>query len=59
MVWNRNAYRILAGKPAGKRPLRRYRHKWEDNIKVDLIQIDGVVYTGLFWLRIGTSGGPL
>jgi hypothetical protein len=28
----RNAYRILVGKPEGKRPLRRHRHRWEDNI---------------------------
>jgi hypothetical protein len=28
----RNAYRILVGKPEGKRPLRRQRHKWVDNI---------------------------
>jgi hypothetical protein len=32
----RNAYRILAGKPVGKRPLRRPRHKWVDNIKMAL-----------------------
>jgi hypothetical protein len=28
----RNAYRILVGKPEGKRPLGRPRHRWEDNI---------------------------
>jgi hypothetical protein len=33
---NRNAYRILVGKPKGKRPLGRPRHMWVDNIKVDL-----------------------
>jgi hypothetical protein len=32
----RNAYRILVGKPEGKRPLRRPRHRWVDNIKIDL-----------------------
>jgi hypothetical protein len=31
-----NAYRILVGKPEGKRPLGRPRHRWEDNIKMDL-----------------------
>jgi hypothetical protein len=31
----RNACRNLVGKPEGKRPLRRQRHRWEDNIKVD------------------------
>jgi hypothetical protein len=34
-----NTYKILAGKPDGKRPLRRPRCKWEDNIKMDLKEI--------------------
>jgi hypothetical protein len=33
---NRNAYRILVGKPEGKRPLGRHRRRCEDNIKMDL-----------------------
>ena len=32
----RNAYRASAGKPEGKRPSGRPRHRWEDNIKIDL-----------------------
>jgi hypothetical protein len=32
----RNAYRILVGKPEGKRPLARPRCRWVDNIKMDL-----------------------
>jgi len=32
----RCVYRLLVGKPEGKRPLGRPRHKWEDNIKVDV-----------------------
>jgi hypothetical protein len=32
----RNAYRILVGKPEEKRPLGRPRHRWVDNIKMDL-----------------------
>jgi hypothetical protein len=32
----RNVYRILVGKPEGKRPLERRRRKWADNIKMDL-----------------------
>jgi hypothetical protein len=32
----RNAYKILIGKPEGKRPLGRRMHRWEDNIKMDL-----------------------
>jgi hypothetical protein len=35
----RNAYRILVGKPAGKRPLGRLRRGWVDNIKMDLGEI--------------------
>jgi hypothetical protein len=31
----RNAYKIVAGKPEGKRPLRRPKHRWEDKIKTD------------------------
>jgi hypothetical protein len=31
----RNAYRLLVGKPEGKKPLRRPRHRWVDNIKMD------------------------
>jgi hypothetical protein len=34
-----NAYRILVGKPEGKRPLGRPRHMWMDNIKMDLREI--------------------
>jgi hypothetical protein len=36
MVETRNAYRILVGKPEGKRPLERPRRRWVDNIKIDL-----------------------
>jgi hypothetical protein len=32
----RCAYRVLVGNSEGKRPLRRPRHRWEDNIKIDL-----------------------
>jgi hypothetical protein len=32
----RNAYRLLVGKPEGKRPLGRPRRRWVDNIKMDL-----------------------
>jgi hypothetical protein len=34
-----NAYRILVGKPEGKRPLGRQRRRWVDNVKMDLIEI--------------------
>jgi hypothetical protein len=45
----------LVGKPEGKRPLGRRRRRWVDNIKMDL-RVDGLVWIGLIWLRIGTSG---
>jgi hypothetical protein len=44
-------YRVLVGKPDGKRPLGRPSHRWEDNIKIDLQEVDVGVWTGLGWLR--------
>jgi hypothetical protein len=35
----RNVYRLLVGKPEGKRPLGRPRRRWMDNIKMDLLEI--------------------
>jgi hypothetical protein len=35
----RGAYRALVGKPEGKRPLGRPRHRWENNIKMDLREV--------------------
>jgi hypothetical protein len=32
----KGAYRVLVGRPEGRRPLGRPRHRWEDNIKMDL-----------------------
>ena len=52
----RDVYRVLVGKPEGKRPLRRHRHRWEDNIKMDLQKVG---WSGLIWLRIGTGCGHL
>jgi hypothetical protein len=43
----RNAYRLLVGKPEGKRPLGRPRRRGLDNIKMDLLEIGWVVWTGL------------
>jgi hypothetical protein len=44
MTEKRNAYRILVGKPEGKRPLGRPKRRWEDNIKMDFgeIGLDGM-----------------
>jgi hypothetical protein len=55
----RNVYRILLGKPEGKRPLGRPRRRWEDGIKLDLREIGWGVWSGFTWLRIGTVGGLL
>jgi hypothetical protein len=35
----RNAYRLLVGKPGGKRPLGRVRPTWVDNIRLDLVEV--------------------
>ena len=35
----RCVYRVLVGKPEGKRPLERCRHRWEDNVKMDLQEL--------------------
>jgi hypothetical protein len=35
----RNAYRLLVGKPEGKRPLGRQRRRWVDNIRMDLGEV--------------------
>jgi hypothetical protein len=42
-AWKRGVYRVLGGRPEGKRPLGRPRRRWEDNIKLDLREtgIDG------------------
>ena len=38
---DRGVQRVLVGKPEGKRPLRRPRHRWEDNMKKDLQEVGG------------------
>jgi hypothetical protein len=38
---DRGVYRVLVGKPGGKRPLERPRRRWEDNIKMDLQEVGG------------------
>jgi hypothetical protein len=52
----RNVYRLLVGRPEGKRPLGRPRRRWIDNIKMDLLEIGVNVVDWLVWLRIGTGG---
>jgi hypothetical protein len=50
----RNAYRILVGKPEGKRPLGRPRRRWVDNIKMDLREVgwDGMDWIDLAWAHV-------
>jgi hypothetical protein len=45
----RNFYRVLVGRPEGKRPLGRHTHRWDDNIKMDLREI-GI--DGANWIRL-------
>ena len=55
----RGVYRVLVGKPEGKRPLGRPRRRGEDNIKVDIHEVG---CGGMDWIdvaRIGTGGGHL
>jgi len=49
MGQRRGVYRVLVGKPEGKRPLGRPRHKWEDNIKVDLEEVG---CGGMDWIEL-------
>jgi hypothetical protein len=44
-----NAYSILAGKPEGKRPLGSPRHRWDDNIKMDVWEIR---WEGVYWIHV-------
>jgi hypothetical protein len=55
----RDIYRVLVGKPEGKRPLSRPRGGWEDNVKMCLQEVGCAGRTGLSWLRIGTGGRHL
>ena len=41
--------RVLVGKPEGKRPLRRPRRRWEDNIKMDLQEVE---CGGMDWIEL-------
>jgi hypothetical protein len=49
-MWEmRGAYNILVGKPEGRRPLRRPRHRWEDNNRMDLWEI---VFEDVEWINL-------
>jgi hypothetical protein len=52
-------YRVLVKKPEGKRPLGRPRHRWEDNIKMDLQEVG---CGRMYWIelaKVGTGGGHM
>ena len=55
-VESRGAYRVLLGKPEERRPLGRPRLRWEDNIKLDVVDVEWEAWSGLILLRIGTGG---
>ena len=59
MEGGKSAFKILTGKPTGKRPLGRPRHKWENIIRMDLEEIGIMRAIGLIQLRIGIIGEPL
>jgi hypothetical protein len=42
-------YRLLVGKPEGKRPVRKPRHRWVDNIQMDLVVI---YWSGVDWIGL-------
>ena len=58
MSEGRGVYRVLVGKPEGKRPLGRPRRRWWIILKWTFRKWEGVE-TGWSWLRIGTGGGHL
>jgi hypothetical protein len=45
----RNAYRLLVGKPEGKKPLGRPRRGWVDNIKMNILEIG---WGGVHWIGL-------
>jgi hypothetical protein len=49
MVERRDAYRVLVGKPEGKRPLGRTRRRWENNIKID---VEEMGWLGMDWIDL-------
>jgi hypothetical protein len=49
-MWEgRGLYRVLVGKPEGKRPLARPRHRWEDHVKMDIQVVECGV---MVWIEL-------
>ena len=59
MEQGRSVFKILTGKPIGKRPLGRLRRRWDDRIRMDLEEIGSMRVIGLIQLKIGIIGEPL
>jgi hypothetical protein len=55
----RKVYKVLVGKPEGKRPRRRPRRRWKDGIRMILERLAWGVWIGFDCLRTGTGGGLL
>jgi len=55
----RGVYRVLVGKPKGKRQPGRLRRRWGIILRWIFRKWDVGVWTGSSWLRIGTGGGHL
>jgi hypothetical protein len=53
---DRKVYKVLAGKPEGKRPLGRSMCRWKDGIRTDLRETGWWVLIGFDWLRIWNGG---
>jgi hypothetical protein len=49
MAERRGVYRVLVGKPEGRRPLGRPRHRWEDNIRMDFQEVG---YGCVDWMEL-------
>jgi hypothetical protein len=55
----RGVYRVLVGKPEGKRPLGSPRLRWGIILRWNFMKWGVWVWTGSSWLRIGTGDGHL
>jgi hypothetical protein len=55
----KGVYRVLVGKPEGKKPLGRPRLIWEDNSKLNLQEVECVPKNGFSWLRMEKGGWNL
>jgi hypothetical protein len=50
----RDVYRVVVGKPEGRRQLGRPRRRWEDNIKMDLQEVE---CGGMDWIELAEDRG--